>query len=342
LGVTGIALIFIATGCVAPGRSPDIPFAKPLMANECGDSVYSVAFSPDGSQLASSNSNAAVCFWAVRTGSFIRGVRLSPAPREGQPSSPDVLSVAYSPDGKYLAAGMRDTTVRLIDTEAGRELRRFTGHRGRVLAVVFSPDGRFVASAGRDSSIRIWEVVSGRESDIVVGTEIRIETLSFSSDGRFLMSGGTDGIVRINGAADGSLLNSFETGPAPLAFTVFTSDGGHLLAVGGRHRIILIGRQTGRMAVLFDGKSLILSGGLSPDGGLLILGGEGKVYLHDGRTGRLITTTTVGDASVGSMAFSPDGRLFATASYDGVIRLFDSETGSIVQQLTTRGSTTPL
>jgi WD40 repeat protein len=71
-----------------------------------------------------------------------------------------VLSVCFSPDGKQLASGRTDTTVRLWDVETGACVRTLEGGHGRpVISVCFSPDGRMVASGSDDNTVRLWLLV---------------------------------------------------------------------------------------------------------------------------------------------------------------------------------------
>jgi WD40 repeat protein len=69
-----------------------------------------------------------------------------------------VNSVAFSPDGRLLASGSYDKTIKLWDVASGREVRTLSGHTSRVLEVAFSPDGRLLASGSGDETIKLWDI----------------------------------------------------------------------------------------------------------------------------------------------------------------------------------------
>jgi len=326
-----IALILWVSGCAErQGGSPESQSYRPEMTEECGDSAFDLVFNPDGKSVATSTSNARVCFWEIPSGRLMREIQLDPEPSEGISPSSDVLGLAYSPDGKFLAAGMEDDTVRLIATTDWHEVRRFTAHGMGVRAVAFSPDGRTIASAGFDSPIRLWEVENGRVQEAIEGNEYKIETISFSGDGRYIITGDSGGIIRVWDLEGGLIERSFDTASKGIVLAEFMGGGNHILAVEMGHKVFLIGRKTGRRVLLYNGKNVIFSGGLSPDAHLLVVGGEGTIYLHNARTGKLIRKLTAGNLPVGAISFSPDGVYFAATGYDGINRLFDSHTGDLV------------
>ena len=111
--------------------------------------MRSVAFSPDGTRLASGSFDNSVRLWDVVTGNEIRRF-------EGHTDW--VLSVAFSPDATRLASGSYDRTVRLWDVATGDEVRRFEGHTEVVYSVAFSPDGTRLASGSivKQSGYGMW------------------------------------------------------------------------------------------------------------------------------------------------------------------------------------------
>ncbi|EXJ77535.1 hypothetical protein A1O3_09762 [Capronia epimyces CBS 606.96] len=143
------------------------------------DSVYAVAFSPDGKLLASASDDRTVrLLWDAGSGEAKQTL-------EGH--SDPVYAVAFSPDGKLLASASGDSTVRLWDAGSGEAKQTLEGHSGRVYTVAFSPDGKLLASASDDSTVRLWDAGSG-EVKQTLEVDTVIHTLSFSDDGDHYIS----------------------------------------------------------------------------------------------------------------------------------------------------------
>ena len=170
--------------------------------------VYSVAFSPDGREVAlASDGLVELCDLKATP----RQIRSIPG------HSGIVYAVAFSPDGTVLASGGLDRTLRLWDRATGKEIRAFYGHEGFVRGLAFSPDSRWLLSASEDNSLKLWEVASGRSLAEFHGHQSFTSCVAFSPDGRLVASGGQDQAVKLWSA----------TRRAPLTFT------GHDRAVYG-------------------------------------------------------------------------------------------------------------
>ena len=115
----------------------------------------------------------------------------------------DISSIAYSPDGKLVASGSFDNTIKLWDVETGKELRTFYGHTGKVMSVAFSPDGKLLASGGSDFVIRLWDVSTGKQAKVLEYHSNSVNAVRFSPDGKTIVSGSDDQTVKIWDVATG-------------------------------------------------------------------------------------------------------------------------------------------
>jgi WD40 repeat protein len=178
--------------------------------------VNSVAFSPRGDWLLTGDWHNTAQLWDVATGKEIRRFtatnlilpeqKYSPAADRRSSSDGSVAnSVAFSPDGRWIAACDWDKTARLWDV-AGEHEVRLEGHSEWVNSVAFSPDSRWVLTGSDDRTARLWDVTSGREVRRFVGNSKEVLSVSFSPDGQLVLTTSEDGTERFFKTETGRLL----------------------------------------------------------------------------------------------------------------------------------------
>ncbi|MCH7761137.1 protein kinase [candidate division TA06 bacterium] len=151
------------------------------------DVVRSVAFSPDGSLLASGSDDKTIRIWRVEDGTLLQTLK---------GHTMWIRSVAFSPDGSLLASGSDDNTVRLWRVEDGKPLRTLKEHQKPVFSVALSPDGSLLASGSFDKTIHLWRVEDGKLHGSLEEHTEDVNSIAFSPDGSFIASGSRDKTVR--------------------------------------------------------------------------------------------------------------------------------------------------
>ncbi|MEH2111468.1 MAG: WD40 repeat domain-containing protein, partial [Nostoc sp.] len=113
----------------------------------------------------------------------LQTVRFQRRERKRLQESNSVSSVSFSPDGKTLASGSADNTIKLWNLETGKEIGTLNGHTNSVSSVSFSPDGKTLASGSDDKTIKLWNLETGKEIGTLNGHTNSVSSVSFSPDG---------------------------------------------------------------------------------------------------------------------------------------------------------------
>ena len=242
-----------------------------------------------------------------------------------------VLSVAFHPNGRTLASGGNDQTVRLWDMTTCTLLQTLWGHKDAVHGLKFSPDGRILASGSADGFVRLWDMATGTLWKTLGGHENRIHCVAISPDGRTLASGGADRTIRLWDMDEGRFLQTL-WGHVDRVFSVaFSPDGRTLVSSGADCTIRLWDADAETLRhTLKNQKGSVFSVAFSPDGQILASGGEdGLVRLWNAVTGTLLQTLKWRTGGVNSLAFSSDGQTLASSSFH--LGLWDVNTGVLQQ-----------
>lgn len=244
------------------------------------ESVFRAVFLAGGNLIASGGTEGMLLIWEVATGKVMREVKLP-----GQ-----TLFLAPSPDGKTVAVGGTDRTIRVIASDTGDEVAALNGHQSDVNQVAFSPDGKMLASGAFDQTVRLWDLASKQTTHVLEGAERATSAhVAFSVDGK-LLAAATNG---------------------PKVF-LWDAKTGKLLQTVNEH-----GRRFCKVAFTRDDRML-----LSDD--------NGSGGFWDATTGKQIGDRPAHRGQVNAVAITPDGKTIATGSTDQTIRLWDAATGKPV------------
>ena len=291
--------------------------------------VTSIAYRPDGEQMAVAG------YKEVRRFSARTGAPLPPLTG----LSDLVRAIAWSPDGKVIAAGGGTPgafgEIVLFDAEAGTARATLEGHRDYVYHLAFSPDGKRLASCGYDRMIRLWDVASGKALGVLREHTEAVYAVAFSPDGTLLASGAADRSVKIWDLDTAVRLYTI-TEPTDAVLTLAFRPGTNELAAGGgdrRLRIWEIGPNAARAIRSAPAHSAsVLRVVYSPDGRLLAsTSSDREVKLWDAATGRQLSAIGPQSDWSQALAFSPDGTQIAVGRYDGTVGVFDTRTAGHLQ-----------
>jgi WD40 repeat protein len=202
-----------------------------------------------------------------------------------------VNSVAWSPDGKFVASASDDRMVHLWDSATGKEIRSCAGHQDRVRCVAWSPDGNTLASASEDKTIRLWNPSTGKDVRSCVGHEDWVTYVAWSADSKTLASASSDRTVRLWDAATGKQIRSFTGHKEGVSSVSWSPD-----------------------CKAFASASL-----------------DNTVRLWESATGKEIHCWVNHEGWVSSVAWSADGNALASASYDNTVRLWHPATGKQIR-----------
>ncbi|MBE8991283.1 AAA-like domain-containing protein, partial [Nostoc sp. LEGE 12450] len=224
-----------------------------------------------------------------------------------------VYSVAFSLDGKTIASGSEDNTVRLWNL-AGQELKTLKGHSSSVNSVAFSPDGKTIASGSSDNTVRLWNL-AGQELKTLKGHSSSVLSVAFSPDGKTIASGSNDNTVRLWNLA-GQELKTLKGHSSSVLSVAFSPDG-KTIASGSKDNTARLWNLAGQELKTLKGhSSYVLSVAFSPDGKTIASGsGDNTVRLWN-LAGQELKTLKGHSSYVLSVAFSPDGKTIASGSND--------------------------
>ncbi|BAU09022.1 NB-ARC domain-containing protein [Fischerella sp. NIES-3754] len=240
-----------------------------------------------------------------------------------------IMSVAFSPDGKLLAAGDSNGEIHFWQVADGKQLLILRGHANWVVSLAFSPDSRTLASGSSDCTVKLWDVSTGGCLHSLQEHGNEVWSVAFSPEGDKLVSGCDDQLIRLWSVRTGECLKIFQGHTNWVLSVAFSLDGQTLVSGSDDNTIRLWDVNSGECLKIFQGHSDgIRSISLSPDGQMLASSSDDqKIRLWNLSTGECQRIFRGHTNQIFSVAFSPQGDILASGSHDQTVRLWDVRTG---------------
>ena len=330
--------------------------------------VQSIAFSPDGKNLASASWDRTVRLWDVASQSLIHASLEHQYPvlcvaftRDGKilaccdvdrnlelwgaatgkkneeykvDHTAWLLAMAFSPGGETLATVSNDGAISLWDFPTRQTKAKLTGHQGPIECVAFAPDGRLLATGGTDNTIRIWDVTTARQVAILHGHQAPVESVALAQNGKTLVSGGLDRSVRVWNMDLRSDANTLQGHTTWVEAIAFSPDSKTLASVDYGGFLVKLWDVPSRRFIgdLRGHSDVARCAAFSPNGKTLATGGHDRTMkLWDLSTLKEVGTLT-NEFPVLSVAFSADGKTLAAAG-DG-LAFWDTASVQKISRLT--------
>jgi WD40 repeat protein len=248
--------------------------------------IYSLAFGPNGSTLASASLDKTIRFWDL------------PKRKQIAKVNDFAKSIAYSPKGKFLAAAdYYSDVIRFYDTARGKKIRQIVTHGGGINSVAFSPDGKRVVTGGIAPAIHILDLATAKEALPMVGHRDSVVTVTFARDGKTLVSRGKDQSVRIWDVKTGLERRQIFIGEGAYFLSNAQPTGATWLALSPDGR---------RFATRCTARGLL----------------DRAIHVYDMTTGKECGRFSESKYRPQSLAYSPNGQVLASAA--GHVRLWST------------------
>eukprot|EP00624_Nannochloropsis_granulata_P001061 evm.model.NODE_1479_length_7697_cov_17.574900.2 len=317
--------------------TPSGPYRSAGVLGQQRKAVSSLKFSGNGQLLAAASADTTITIWDPIKRTQVRELKGG--------HTHGVSDVAWARDSSYLATGADDKTIRIWDTETGQEVGKMQGHTGYVFCVAFNPQGSLLASGSGDENVKLWDLRTGGCLKTLEAHAEPVTGVDFNGEGTCLVSGSFDGLVRLWDVGMGQCLKTmFAEGSPAVSCVKWAPNGEYVLVSSLDSMVRLWGvKSPSRVVRTYRGhrnERLCVSAMFvswqeqgkhrhkQRQQQCMVSGSEdGKVYLWDVKTGKVMQTLGGHKAAVLSLAAHPSQGVLASGgtSGDGVIRLWCTE-----------------
>jgi len=282
-----------------------------------GDWVHSVAFSPDGKNLATSTRGGEIWFWNTETGQG----------RLVDKGLDAAMAMRYSPDGRYIAGGSKFGHIYVWDTTQNNKRRTLHGHKAEVWDLRFTSDSKRLMSAGKDRTARIWDLETREQQLALDGKKTKgIGAFSPTADSALFVT--PDGKITVTALKTGKSATAEVKLPNPSARVAISDSGKFIAALGtdSAIRLVDIDKKSVRKLGYHPGNVEYFE--FAPSGDFFVTAGDDTTVRVWGAKKDLRRVLRGHTDNIYHVAFTKDERTIVSAGDDGTARVWDIATGT--------------
>lgn len=291
--------------------------ALPIAAVAHGDGLEGAVLGPDGARLVTFGRDRVARVWDSATGTLA----LAPLPHDGE-----ILDAAFTRDGQRIATASADGKVRLWSAASGAPVLPPIEHAGRVHLVQFSADGTALLTACWDRTVRLWDAATGRPRSPPISHDGKITAAQLSPDGRRVVIAGAHRDARVCDARTGERQLALGHGDM-VRGAAFSPDGACIVTASADRTARVWDAATGDLRATIEHRGSVASVEVDAGGTRVLTASNAEARVWELASGEPVSLVIEHDARLSGAAFSADGKLVVTSSFDRRVRLWDAATG---------------
>ncbi len=278
--------------------------------------VYGMAWSPDGTRIASVGADKTVQVWDATTGKHLFTYSKHKGTTNG---------VAWLPrEGTRIASASGDTTVQVWDSITGDHILTYRGHTANVRGLSWSPDDKHIASGGDDNTVQVWDATNGTTSFTYSKHTNLIWFLKWSPDGTRVASASEDTTVQVLDASNGNPLFTYKGHTKGVHALAWSPDSNQIASASTDTTVHVWDANTGQNVFIYHGHTEGVKGVAWSPNGVRIASSSQNVQVWDASNGENVFIYSVQAPSINGVDWSPHGTYLASASDDQTVKVWQA------------------